>query len=139
MRRNSASGANWVVDGDIFTIFGKSGWVNGNFWVLPADSPSEAHIELAPTPFKLHVDRLISIGIHNGNGDRIAYVGVGAYQGLLLALEGVVTAAMLRSAQETADCIVIANVPFERGPRKLIILKNAMHMMAAFDRNDRVI
>ncbi|QQG51345.1 MAG: hypothetical protein HZB75_02460 [Candidatus Saccharibacteria bacterium] len=139
MGHGIVSGVNWSVEGETFTIFGASGWVNGSRWMVPLGPSGPGIAPVKPAPIKGDIDKVIAADIADGNGSKIDYVGVGGFQALLLALEGVITVDMLRTAQETPDRIIIENVAFARGRRKLVIIKNAKYTMATFDRNDEVV
>lgn len=132
------SGVNWSVEGGIFTIFGKRGWVRSRRWVLPAEILGGTQATVDPCPIKEKIEKIITDDIRNGDGDKIAYVGVGPFQGLLLALEGVITIEALQNAQETPDRIIMEAQLGDK-PRTLVVLKDATYTMATYDRNDEVV
>lgn len=138
MSHGIVSGVNWSVEGDVFTIFGKRGWVSGKNWVLPVDFMGGIPAEVDPAPIKKDIEKVIAADVRNGDGEKIAYVGVGPFQGLLLALEGVITVRMLRAATETPDRVIM-DARLGHAQRKLVILKDAKYTMATYDRNDEVV
>ena len=138
MGHGIVSGVNWSVEGDVFTIFGQCGWVDGRKWRVSADFLGGANVPVDPAPIKKDIEAIIAGDIRDGNGDKIAYVGVGPFQGLLLALEGVITLRMLRAATEAPDRIIM-DARLGGALRKLVVLKDTAYTMATFDRNDEVV
>lgn len=134
----SLSGANWSVEGGTFTFFGQRGWVDGRNWVVPVDFMGGIPAQVDPAPIKKDIEKIIAGDIRDGNGDKIAYVGVGPFQGLLLALEGVITPGRLRMARETPNRITM-EVVLGGVSRKLVVLKDAKYTMATFDEKDEVV
>ncbi|HSW77693.1 MAG TPA: hypothetical protein VLG36_02760 [Candidatus Chromulinivoraceae bacterium] len=132
------SGVNWTVEGGMFTIFDQKGFVRESKWVVSVDFLGGALSSINPSPIKRDVEGVIAGDIRDGNGDKIAYVGVGPFQGLLLALEGVITLQMLRASTETPDRIIMdANLGGVE--RKLVVLKETAYTWATFDGNDEVV
>lgn len=138
MGHGIVSGVNWSIEGDAFTIFGQCGWIDGRKWRVPADVLGGVNAPIDPAPIKKDIEAIIAGDIRDGNGDKIAYVGVGPFQGLLLALEGVITTRMLQTATEAPDRIIM-DVRLSGAQRKLVVLKDARYTMATFDQNDEVV
>lgn len=138
MGHSIESGVNWTVEGGMFTIFDQKGFVKGNKWVVPVDFFGGALASIDPSPIKRDIEKVIAGDVRDGNGDKIAYVGVGPFQGLLLALEGVITPQMLRASTETPDRIIM-DARLGGAERKLVVLKDTAYTWATFDRNDEVV
>jgi hypothetical protein len=134
-----SKGLHWGYQGGEFTIFGLEGWINERSrWVLPMDIVGGVSHPVAPTPLSPVILEIIQNDIREGNGDKIAYVGVNPLGALQLALEGVITEKRLREAEETVDRIVLT-VVLDGTERQLVVLENPTHEVATYDKHGKVV
>ena len=118
------TGIHWSVQDGMFTFFGDyRGFIREGKWVVTADVFGGLKT-INPMSIRDDIEGIIAKDVADGKGDRIAYVGVGPYQGILLALEGVITLQMLRTAAEATDRITM-NVTLGGAERKLVILRES--------------
>jgi hypothetical protein len=130
------SGRNWNVDGKVFTVFGLSGLVEGNEWIMPAGHRMEA---VKPRPVGRRVRGIIARAERSGKTKSIAYVGVSAYAGLQLMLDGIITVDVLRKSTENPDDRIVCSVTIGGKKRKLVILHSTRYYMAVYDEHDQVL
>lgn len=130
-------GLNWSIEGGVFSIFGQRGYVDGKKWAVPSGF-GPALTKVNPDPVSGHILRIIAGDKRDGNEGKIAYVGVNPFVGLLLALEEVITSAILRAAIETPHSIDL-NVTLGGVKRRVVILKDATHTMATYDRKNQIV
>lgn len=134
----SMAGINWSVEDGAFSFFDSCrGYVNDGAWRVTADVFGSLKT-IEPTSVKADIEAIIAGDIAAGNGDRIAYVGVGSFQAVVLALEGVITLPMLRAAKEGTSSITM-NVILGGVERKLIVLRRPDHDCATYDASHRII
>lgn len=131
------SGINWSVEGGVFSFFGQRGYVDGKKWTVPSGFGALL-VEVDPDPIGDHICAIIAQDEQDGNADKIAYIGVQPFAGLLLALEGVLTLDTLCKAEETPDRI-ICTIVLNDVERTLIVLKNASTPMATYDSNNEIV
>jgi len=131
------TGINWSVEGRVFSFFGLRGYVDGKHWTVPSGFGALL-VEVDPDPISDNICAIIAQDERDGNANKIAYIGVQPFAGLLLALEGVITLDVLRNAQETPDRI-ICTVVLGDVERTLIVLKNATTPMATYDSNNEIV
>lgn len=133
------SGPNWRYEDGVFSFFNFSGFVFGRRWALPVNDRGDVHLE-TPRPIRRDVDAVIADDIRKGKGGMIDYVSMGAYETLRLALEGVITIELLRSSSgRMGESLIIPNVPFEHGPRKVVVSRSTRYTAMTFDRSGRMV
>lgn len=134
----SMAGINWSVEDGVFSFFDSCrGYVNDGTWRVTADVFGSLK-PIQPMSVKADIEAIIAGDIAAGNGDRIAYVGVGPFQAVVLALEGIITLPLLRAAKEGLSSITM-NVILGGVERKLIVLKRPDHDCATYDASHRVV
>jgi hypothetical protein len=133
MNVNSDVGLNWVVRNECFTIFGMSGFVEGDDWHVPTDFGTLGATDRRPVS-----GTILDLLENNVQKHRIAYIGLAPLAALFLALEGLLTVNHLLASQETVDRITCI-VALDGIERKLVILRDLTHEMAAFDQDGEII
>lgn len=132
------AGANWRYDGGLYTIFEAQGAVSGDSWAVAVPWLGGVLASVTPEPISGDILKIIEDDIRTGNANRIAYIGVGGHQAVLLALEGVITVDQLVAAVETTDRIIM-DIALAGSVYKLVVLREPSYTMATYDSNDEIV
>lgn len=131
----SASGRHWSVRGEVFTVFGECGYVDGNKWYMSA---GDEMVELHPALASDRMRRIVGRARRNGREQRIDYIGVSPFFALRMLLEGVATVDTLKKATETQDRIT-CEVTFDKVRYVLVISTELNQDMAVYDKCNRAL
>ena len=131
------TGANWSITDGTVDIFGAKGCKLGRgSWVVNA--LGDMMCEVSPEAISDDLIDLIEEDRRAGNADKIAYIGVGPRQAVVLFLEGVLTIEALDKSEETTGSIS-ADITLDGTVRKLVIKPDLPYRFGTFDANDELV
>jgi hypothetical protein len=131
------TGVNWSIADGTVNIFGAKG-ANLSRGTWAVNALGDMMCEVSPATISSDLIDVIEEDRRAGNADKIAYIGVGPRQAVVLFLEGVLTRAALDESEETTGSIT-AEITLSGTVRKLVIKPDLPYRFGTFDANDELV